>query len=402
MISYGRQSITEEDVTAVEAALHSALLTTGPLVEKFEEALTTAVGSQHAVCCSSGTAALHLASHAAGLGPGTCAIVPSLTFSATANAPRLVGAEVTFADVDPNTGLITPQTLTEALTRVPVGVRPAAVLPVHLNGNVADMPGLHRVARDAGLLVIEDACHALATTYESPGANRILRVGACDFSDMAVFSFHPVKTITQGEGGAVTTRDAELARTVVLLRSHGIVRDPGQFDQADEALDASGAVNPWYYELQMLGLNYRQTEIGSALGLSQLRRLDQFAARRRQLASRYRTRLAPLSPVVQPVPTPDYCDPCLHLFAVLIDFLAIGRTRAAVMKELYDNGIQTQVHYIPLHRQPYYRRLYPEHAALPGADSYYARCLSLPLFVDMTDQDLEKVVQVLADAVSPR
>jgi UDP-4-amino-4,6-dideoxy-N-acetyl-beta-L-altrosamine transaminase len=385
-LPYGRQTIEADDLFAVAQALQADFLTTGPLVERFEDALAAAVGAPHAVVCNSGTAALHMAVKAAGVQPGEVCIVPAVTFVATANAARFEGADVVFADVDPATGLMTPQTLEAALARAG-GRRVRAILPVHLCGNPVDLEAIGALADKAGAVVIEDACHALGTT--TPAGP----VGACAQSAMACFSFHPVKTICTGEGGAVTTRDADLAARLRLARNHGLTRDPAAFIVKDLAF-TDGEPNPWWYEQVELGWNYRLPDINCALGLTQLQKFDRFAARRRALAARYQTLLAPLAPLVRIIETPPSADPVLHLFAVRIDFEALGLSRRAVMAALRAQGIGTQVHYIPVHRQPYYLGLYGE-LDLPGADAFYASTLSLPLFPAMADGDPARVVEAL-------
>ncbi len=390
-LPYGRQTIEADDIAAVAEALQADFLTTGPLVDRFEDALAARVGAKHAVVCSNGTAALHLAIKALKIGPGDLCVVPSVTFLATANCARYEGAEVVFADVDPDTGLMTPATLVEALERCDAE-RVRAILPVHLCGAPADTATLARLARSIGAVLIEDACHALATdTGRGP-------IGACADSAMACFSFHPVKTLTTGEGGAVTTNDPELAARLKLARSHGMTRDPDDFELPDLAFD-DGAANPWWYEQQELGLNYRLPDFNCALGLSQLAKLDRFVARRRRLAELYREALASLGNLVRPVPVPPGSNPTLHLFAVLIDFEAAGLSRRAVMQALKARGIGTQVHYIPVHRQPYYTDLYGE-TDLPGADAWYRRTLSLPLYPAMSDEDPARVVHALAQVLS--
>ena len=390
-LPYGRQVIEDDDIAAVTEALRADLLTTGPRVEAFERAFAETVGARHAVACSSGTAALHLSMLALDLQPGDVVIAPAITFAATANCARYQGGEVIFADVDPDTGLMTPETLAAAIGRLG-GRRLKAVLPVHLSGNVADLPGIRRLAEPYGAELVEDACHALGTTMA--GGNQPERVGDGRHSALACFSFHPVKTMTTGEGGMVTTSDPALAQRLRLYRTHGISRDPAGFQHHDLAFDADGAVNPWIYEMQALGYNYRLPDLLCALGLSQLAKLDRFIARRRSLAERYRTLLQPLAPLVRAVTPPRGCDPALHLFVVLIDFAAAGLSRRQVTEALRAQGIGSQVHYIPVHRQPYYQARYGP-IDLPGADAYYSRCLSLPLFPSMADSDPERVVVAL-------
>jgi UDP-4-amino-4,6-dideoxy-N-acetyl-beta-L-altrosamine transaminase len=393
-LSYGRQTVEDDDVAAVAAALRGDYLTTGPLVAQFEAAFAARTGAREAVACSSGTAALHLTTMALGLGPGDVVIVPSLTFLASANAARFVGADVVFADVDPESGLLTPQTLRAALTRVPAG-RAKAVMPVHLTGAVADLAGIAEIAQSAGLAVIEDACHALGALYGDG-----LRVGACAHSVMAAFSTHPVKAITTGEGGVVTTNDAALAQRMRRLRSHGMEHDRAHWHDPENGTEA-GETAPWYYEMAEVGYNYRLTDIACALGLSQLGKLDRFLARRVALADRYDALLAPLAPHVRPPPRQNSGVSGWHLYAARIDFAALGVTRTAVMRTLRAQGIGTQVHYFPVHAQPYYRARHGD-LALPGADAYYRRTLSLPLYPGMADTDVDRVVAALKRALEAR
>lgn len=394
-LPYGRQTIEDDDIAAVAGALRSDFLTTGPRVEAFEAAFADVAGARFAIACSSGTAALHLAMLALDVQPGQAVIVPSITFAASANAARFCGAEVVFADVEPQSGLITPQSLADALGRLG-GRKLAAVVPVHLTGCVADLPAIRALADAHGAAVVEDACHALGTGMDFGAGSE--RAGDVRHSAMACFSFHPVKTIATGEGGMVTTNDPALAKRLALLRSHGIVREASDFRAGEITLDAGGAAWPWAYEMQALGFNYRLPDILCALGLSQLAKLDRFATARRRLAARYRELLAPLAGVVTAAAVPPGCDPALHLFVALIDFAAAGRGRAAVMRALAERGIGSQVHYIPVHRQPYYAERYGPQD-LPGADAWYARCLSLPLFPAMAEDDPDRVVAALTAAL---
>ena len=393
-LPYARHLIDEEDIAAVTEVLRGDWLTTGPAVAAFEEALAAKVGARFAVSCTSGTAALHLATLALGLGEGQVSVVPSLTFLATANATRHAGGEVAFADVDPETGLAGEDTLEAAIQRA--GVDPVkAIYPVHLNGQCVDMRAVGRLAAKYGLRVIEDACHALgAEVRTAAGEGDGVAVGGCQDSDMAIFSFHAVKAIAMGEGGAVTTNDAALHERLVRLRNHGMVRDGQAFQNAALALDEAGAANPWYYEMPEIGFNYRASDIHCALGLSQLAKLDRFVAARRELVRRYDERLEDLAPAVRPVRRVEGCIPAWHLYVVLIDFAALGADRAAVMRRLRAAGIGAQVHYLPLHLQPYYQNRYGAQS-LPGAERYYARALTLPLFAGMTAADVERVVEAL-------
>ena len=394
-LPYGRQLIEDDDIAAVVEALKSDFLTTGPRVEQFEATFAEKVGARHAVACSNGTAALHLSLMALDVGPGDVVIAPSITFAATANCARYQGAEVVFADVDPDSGLMTPETLADAIGRVG-DRRLKAILPVHLGGHAVNLPALRRLADAEGAVLVEDACHAVGT--QMTFGNVAERVGDGRHSSMACFSFHPVKTMTTAEGGMVTTNDPVLARRMTLLRSHGITREPAEFVAPEMSLDPSGAANPWSYEMQALGYNYRLPDLLCALGISQLAKLDRFIATRRALTARYLELLPQLAPMVRAVPTPAYSHSALHLFVVLIDFAALGQTRKQLMDALRAQGIGTQVHYIPVHRQPYYAQRYGEQN-LPAADAHYARCLSLPLYAGMELGDVDRVVEALASII---
>lgn len=380
-LPYGRQSIEDDDIAAVAEALRADFLTTGPTVDAFEQAFADTVGARHAVACANGTAALHLAMLALKVEPGEVVIAPSTTFLATANCARYVGADVVFADVDPDNGLMTTQTLAEALDRVG-DRRLRAVLPVHLRGDAVELPALAALANQAGAVLVEDAPHALGTTMRY--GNTAETVGDVRHSAMATFSFHPVKTIATGEGGMITTNDAVIAERLRTLRSHGMVRPEG--------------CEPWWYEMPEPGFNYRLPDILCALGLSQLRKLPRFVERRRALTALYREALAPLAPTLRIASQPAWSDPALHLLVALIDFGAVGKTRREVVDALKARGVGTQVHYIPVHRQPYYRALYGE-LELPGAEAWYARCLSLPLYPGMEDGDVERVAVALKDVL---
>ena len=391
MLPYGRQVIDDDDIAAVTSVLRGDFLTTGPAAQEFEQALAGITGAREAVVCGNGTLALHLAALAAGIGPGDTAIVPSLTFLATANCVRYCGGEVLFADVDPDTALMTAQTFRDALeTARRTGKRVKAVFPVHLTGQMVDMGQIHAIAADGGITVITDSCHALGSVQNG------MRAGAGRLEDMAVFSFHPVKTIAMGEGGAVTTNDPALAAHMRRLRSHGMVMRPTDPAYPEQALDEAGAPNPWYYEMPELGFNYRATDMQCALGLSQLRKLDRFIARRRALVALYDRLLEPLAPAILPPHKVPGCTPGWHLYAARIDFDALGLSRAMVMNRLATRKVGSQVHYLPVHRQPYYRGLYGD-LSLPGADRYYARTLSLPLYPTLTDDDVHYVVETLRD-----
>lgn len=385
-LPYGRQTIGEDDIAAVAAALRSDYLTTGPLVSRYEEAFAAATGAEHAVVSNSGTAALHLAAMALGLGPGDAAAVPTITFLATANAVRMTGAEVVFADVDPDTGLLTADTLQAALRQAERnGLKVKAAFPVHLTGQLCDMAAIGQVASRHGLKLVEDACHAL-------GAQD---VGACHHSFAACFSTHPVKAIATGEGGVTTTANGQAAHRIRALRNHGMIREPSAFQNHARAFD-NGEKNPWYYEMQELGWNYRLPDILCALGLSQLTKLSEFQARRAKIAELYDSLFAPLAPRIRPVPRTGAAHGW-HLYGVLVDFAAIRVTRADFIRSLAARGVGAQVHYVPVHTQPYYAKRYGK-IDLPGAEAYYARCLSLPMYSSLSDRDVERVVSAVEAA----
>lgn len=403
-LPYGRQTVEEEDIAAVAAVLRGDWLTQGPAVAGFERALAARVGAADAVACANGTAALRLAYAALGIGPGDAVVVPSNTFLATASAARHAGAEVAFADVDPDSGLMGVAEAEAAIARAAkAGWRVRALAPVHYAGQTAPMAGLAALAQAEGLALVEDACHAIGTVDLSAG-ERPVGAGwpAVEAGSLTVFSFHPVKTIAAGEGGAVTGSDPALMARVRRLCNHGMMREPGAgegFADPEAALDAEGKANPWYYEMAEPGFNHRLSDIHAALVLSQLGRLDRFAERRARLMALYAGRLAPLAPLVRPPALVPWCRPAWHLCAARIDFDAAGRTRSAVMAALRALGVGTQVHYIPVHRQPYWRRRYGE-LALPGAMAHYAHTLSLPLFPAMADDDVDRVAAALERALS--
>lgn len=398
-LPYARQTLDEDDIASVLKALRSDWLTTGPLVSSFEQTIGSIISSPNTLACSSGTAALHLASLALGIGPGDTVIVPSLTFLATANAAVLSGADVVFCDVDSETGLMGPNHLIDALEKYKEK-RPKAVFPVHLNGQAANMPAISAIAKQNDLRIIEDAAHALGTSYnDKPDKHSV--IGECRHSDITAFSFHPVKTITTGEGGALSTADAKVLERARLLRNHGIERDVSAFEFPDQAFSDEGLPNPWYYEMVEVGLNYRASDIHCALGLSQLAKLDRFIEHRSHLVNHYNGALARLSPLVTPIKRMSYSQTAWHLFVVHIDYIAAGLSRAKLMNSLQGYGIGTQVHYLPLHLQPYYKRRYGP-IQLPGAEQYYSTALSLPLHVGMNLEDVERVADALAASLTNR
>jgi UDP-4-amino-4,6-dideoxy-N-acetyl-beta-L-altrosamine transaminase len=389
-LGYGRQSIDRSDIDAVVAALESDFLTQGPTVERFEAALAERVGARQAIAVSSGTAALHIACLAAGLGPGDCGVTSAITFAASSNCLLYAGADASFVDIDSDGLGMAPAALKCALADSP-DVK--AIVSVHLAGLAHEAAAIRSSTKRR--VVIEDASHAVGGRYACGKP-----VGCGAYSDMCVFSFHPVKSITTGEGGAVVTNDGDLARRLRMLRSHGIERDASRFlgDDANEGSE----LKPWLYEQQLLGFNYRMTDIQAALGLSQLNRLERFLERRRAIAHRYDEAFAGLPHLRLPQSLPEQRGRSgHHLYIVLFDFAALRTTRTVFMLKLREQGIGSQVHYIPVYRQPYYVKRYGfDPAAFPESESYYARCLSLPFFPGLTDEDVERVIATVTRLVT--
>lgn len=391
MISYGRQTVEEDDVAAVVEALKSDNLTQGPLIEEFERAIASYTGARYAVVCSSGTSALHLSCLAAGIREGDSAITSPLTFLATPNSVIYAGGTPLFADIDPRTSNMDP-TLVEEKLKSDTKVK--ALMPVHYAGLPADMESISDIARERGLTVIEDACHALGASWrDSGGVWR--KVGSCSHSDMTVFSFHPVKSITTGEGGAVTTNDRRLYERLKLLRNHGVTKDQASF-RALGAKNGKGEVDaPWLYEMHSLGFNYRMTDIQAALGLSQIKKTDRFVRRRAEIAelynrflSRYRFMKAPASA--------DGLRSAFHLYPLRISFDEIGVKKDAWFRLMKEIGISLQVHYIPVHLQPYYRERFGfKPGDFPNAERFYEEEVSLPLFPLLTDEDVGMITAAL-------
>lgn len=377
---YCQPDIRDEDRAAADAVLKSGWLTQGPAVLDFETALAETLDCRHAVVVNSGTGALHLAYHGIGLGPGRGLLTSPITFLASANAARYCDAPVVFADVDPATGNITPETVEQALADSPHPI--AAIAPVHLAGRPCDLAGLAAVAESRGIAIIEDACHAPSARYPDAGGGTAA-VGACTHSRAAVLSFHAIKHIAAGEGGAILTNDDALAARMRRFRSHGMVREPELWQTAPEA-DA-----PWYYEMEEPGWNYRLSDINCAVGRSQLRRLAAGIAERAGLAALYDERLGNLGWLSLPPAPAVPGGHAWHLYPVAIDFAALGLSRGQVMRRLAAQGVGTQVHYIPLYRQPYYAAR--GHKPLPGAEAYYARTLSLPMYPGLTQAAIDEI-----------
>ena len=391
-LPYGLHTIEEDDIAAVLAALSGDLLAQGPWVEEFERAVAAETGSPYAIACTSGSSALHLAYLGAGLGPGDLCIVPAVTFLATATAALATGADVQLCDVDSETGLIDLADVARIL-RDRDNVR--VVSPVHLGGRLSDLEGLSALLIDRPVRIVEDACHALGA-QDAVGR----KAGSTQQAFAATVSFHPVKTITTGEGGVVTVSDPETAERLKRLRNHGVTRDPALMNEPF-SFDEGGQPNPWTYEQVELGYNYRMNELEAALGCSQLRKLHRFVGRRAELATLYTEQLQARIPGVEPTLPPAGEASGWHLFSVRINFAKHGLSRAEVMKRLAGRGVGTQVHYIPLHFQPALKKRL-RYGPLRGAEAYYERTLSLPLFPSMDDEDVERVVAALEAVLSGR
>ena len=384
MIPYGRQSVSEEDIQAVVKVLRSDWLTQGPEIEAFEAALAAYCGAPHAAAVSNATSALHIACLAAGLGPGDALWTSPNTFVASANCGLYCGAKVDFVDIDPATGNMDAGKLKSKLEEARrLETLPKVLVPVHFAGQSCDMAEIRALSRTYGFAVIEDASHALGGNYLGG------KVGACTHSDMTVFSFHPVKIATTGEGGAILTSNPELHRRILSLRSHGITRDTAAMEKASPG--------PWYYEQQELGFNFRMCDIQAALGRSQLGRVDAFVARRRELAARYDRLLAalPVRPLLQsPASRSSY-----HLYVVRIDAKAVSATQAHVLKHLRNSGVAATLHYLPVHTQPHYRRLGFQAGDFPEAELYAGEAVTLPLYYGLTDAEQDTVVSELGRAL---
>ncbi|MFD2237994.1 UDP-4-amino-4,6-dideoxy-N-acetyl-beta-L-altrosamine transaminase [Aureimonas populi] len=383
-VPYGRQSISDADIEAVVGVLRSDFLTQGPVVERFEAGIAAAVEAPHCVAVNSATAALHIACLALGVGPGDIVWTSPVSFVASSNCALYCGATVDFVDIDPATLNLSVRKLEEKLIEAQAAGRlPKAVIPVHLCGLPCDMAAIGALARRYGFKVIEDASHAIGARDNGRP------VGDCAHSDITVFSFHPVKIITTGEGGCAVTRDPELARRLALVRSHGITRD--------EALMAEPSHGPWYYEQVELGYNYRMTEMQAALGLSQLQRLDAFVADRHRLADRYDAQLADLPLDLPRRVAESYSG--LHLYVVQLRLGEIGATHREVFEALRARGLGVNLHYIPIYLQPYYRALGFRPGHCPAAEAYYARAISIPLFHGMSEAQQDQVVAALRHVV---
>lgn len=384
-IPYGRQEITQADIDAVVAVLRSDFLTQGPLVPRFERAIADYCGAGHALAVNSATSALHIACLALGLGPGDRLWTTPVTFVASANCALYCGASVDFVDIDPASYNLSPRALEQKLIQAEErGELPKVVVAVHLCGQPCEMQAIHGLSKRFGFRIIEDASHAIGGRYRGEP------IGNCRYSDITVFSFHPVKIITSAEGGMALTNDAGLAQSMGLLRSHGITRDP--------ALMTGEPDGPWYYQQVELGFNYRITDLQAALGLSQSGRLDQYVARRHELALRYDRLLEPFALTV-PWQHPDSYSG-LHLYVIRLKLDRLRLSHREVFEALRERGIGVNLHYIPVHTQPYYQKLGFSPGDFPEAERYYREAISLPMYPTMSEPQQDRVIAALAEVLS--
>ena len=380
MIPYGRQDISNEDIQAVVNVLISDNLTQGHVVPRFESCVADHVGASYAVAVNSATSALHIACLALGVGPGDCVWTSPITFVASANCALYCGAQVDFVDIDPHTYNLCSESLRVKLIAARIsGALPKVLIAVHLCGHSCDMASIYALSLEFGFKIIEDASHAIGGKYKN------MFIGNCRYSHITVFSFHPVKIITTGEGGMALTNDQRLAAEMLLLRSHGITRDP---EKMTREMDGS-----WYYQQIALGFNYRMTDLQAALGLSQMSRLDAFVARRHELARRYDKLLANL-PVTIPWQHPDVYSG-LHLYVIRLHLDKIRKSHSRVFEEIRNNGIGVNIHYIPVHTQPYYERMGFKPGDFNESEKYYAEAISLPMFQTLSESQQDQVINVL-------
>ena len=385
MIPYGRQSINQADIDAVVEVLHSQFLTQGPAVPRFEQAIAAYCGSAYGVAANSATSALHIACLALGVGPGDLVWTSPITFVASANCALYCGAEVDFVDIDPRSYNMSAEKLAEKLAVAErAGRLPKVVIPVHMGGQSCAMAEFHDLALRYGFRIIEDASHAIGASY------RDAPVGDCRYSDITVFSFHPVKIITTAEGGLALTNSAELAEAMALYRSHGVTRDPHRMEREPDG--------GWYYEQLTLGYNYRMTDMQAALGLAQASRLDEFVDRRRSLAKRYDEALTS-DLLTLPWQAPDTLS-SYHLYIVRLDGKHSSIGHRAAYDQLREQGIGVNLHYMPVYLQPYYRRLGFVEGHCPQSERYYSEAISLPIFAGLTEQEQEQVIRAVGNVVA--
>ncbi len=384
MIPYGRHDINQEDIDAVIDVLHSDYLTQGPTVPAFEQSVAGYCDVRYAVAVNSATSALHIACLALGVSSGDIVWTTPITFVASANCALYCGASIDFVDIDPRTSNMSVDRLSEKLAQAKKnGSLPKVVIPVHLCGQSCDMKAIHKLGTQYGFRIVEDASHAIG------GKFRDEPIGSCRYSDITVFSFHPVKIITTGEGGMALTNDSKLAKQMQLLRSHGITRDVSELSQ-----DSDG---PWYYQQIDLGFNYRMTDIQAAIGLSQLRRLDEFVSKRHVIAKRYDSLLPDLPVVVTWQDPESYSG--FHLYVIRLKLEEITNSHLKVFKELRNKGIGVNLHYIPVYRQPYYEQFGFKAGYCPEAEKYYSEAISLPMYPRLTEMQQDEVISALSSVL---
>jgi len=385
MIPYGKQEITQADIDAVVEVLESDFLTQGPKVPLFETSVKNAVEAEYAVAVNSATSALHIACLALGVGKGDVVWTSPITFVASANCALYCGADVDFVDIDPDTYNLSPEKLEAKLSYAKENnlALPKVVIPVHLCGQPCDMKRISELSKEYGFSIIEDASHAIGGKYHGQP------IGSCEYSDVTVFSFHPVKIVTTAEGGVATTNSPELASKMQLLRSHGVTREPSLMREESHG--------PWYYQQIDLGLNYRMTELQAALGVSQMKRLDQFVIARHKLADRYNSLLKGL-PIKLPYQLENTYSG-LHLYVIRLELKKISKTHRQVFESLRDQGIGVNLHYIPVHTQPYYRNMGFDYGQYSEAERYYQEAISLPMFHLMTEEQQDIVVKALENSL---
>ncbi len=376
--SYGKQYIDYCDIWAVLKTLKSNFLTQGPKVSEFEKAICDYTGAKYTVAVANGNAALHLAMLALHIKSGDEVITSPITFLASANCALYVGANPKFADIDPETACILASEIEKKITE-----NTKVLIPVHFAGQSSDMEKIKQVADKSNLFVVEDAAHAIGSEYKGS------KVGSCKYSDMTIFSFHPVKSLTTGEGGAITTNNKEIYEKLLLLRSHGMTKNPSMLNKND---------GPWYYEMHEYGYNYRLTDIQAALGITQLKKLDKFVKRRREIVEFYKKEFA-CDPRFNFLVERDYSKACFHLFPLLINFDLVKQSKKEIFVKLQEKGLNLQVHYVPVHLQPFYQSLGFKEGDFPNSEKYYKQTLSLPLYFGLKDCDLKHIVSVVKDNI---
>lgn len=376
--NYGKQNIDFCDIFAVLKVLCSNFLTQGPKIAEFEKAICDYTGAKYCVAVSNATAGLHIAMLALEVAKGDDVLTSTNTFLASANCAVYVGANPIFADIDEKTACIDADEISKKITK-----NTKVIIPVHFAGQACDMVRIKEIADKNDCFVVEDAAHAIGSEYE--GA----KVGSCQYSDMTIFSFHPVKNMTTGEGGAITTNSAEIYKKLLLLRSHGMTRDTSILTKNE---------GPWYYEMHNYGFNYRLTDIQAALGLSQLKKIDKFAARRREIVEFYRKEFLH-DERFSFLEEKNYSKACFHLFPLLLNFDKVKMSKKEVFVKLQEKGLNLQIHYIPVHLQPFYKQLGFKEGDFLKAENYYKKTISLPLYYGLKNCDLKRIVKIIKDNV---